>query len=606
MTTVEQPTPKTSIITLLESNSIVRDTNTGGEWVNNLDEEIILKDGDALTVRQSMIDTTLANSGLIQVLDEERDITISHGMYLTDSGDGTVAGGNAQPAADITFSQPPNCSPSGKNYILQNQVLADKLTRIHWMASTQEGDLIKVRPGATNPGVEAGFPPSFNIVFLPTETPETDWFEYTLESNNGVYVVPTTPVGGFPAFPDNTTSPIPLAGNFDGLHAILFTRPNDGVHEFRIYAYGWSPSGDKPQENDHIGQIEIVEDVNGNHMGYQALWNPNVNNLAGVTEAQYWVWRYGSSDAGGPPTPPQPNVPGYGNFFYFLNFDATSGSYGPSQIYRICTAIYLLVMQKPPKPMLTYGFELSHLEYDDDKNVTKRVNYNDWTALDHKDIDTVYPALFGQQNNKYVPNDTERAELGLPLENTGLDFGKYQYFWQRFEQFPDPRQPTRIVFQPFAFNLAGGMSLPAGIRYDSGADNGGIFNFATRQNPAGAGGRLLKQQIISKAFPAPSSIGCRLSPRIFETKIRIPADKYTYEALAQTITDELNKVNRTIPRFSNNPDLPTQALNSRGWGPSRTLTSSYELSMQMSVGSDTGDGVRLPQFPSEYVYTEDN
>lgn len=597
MTTVEQPTPKTSIITLLESNSILRDSNTGGEWINNLDEEIILKDGDALTVRQSMIDTTLANSQLIEVLDSERDITISHGMYLTDSGDGTLAGGNVQPAADIKFSKPANCSPDGQNYILQNQVKDDHLIRLHWVAGLQpsDSDLIKVRPGATNPGLPVSAP-AFNLTLVPSENPDTDWFEYTVSSNGGVYVEPTTPASGFPPFPNNSFSPIPAAGNFEGMHAILVTRSNDGVQEFRMYAHGWNPApGEEVKLNDHIGQIEIVDDINGNHMGYQAVWNPSVNVLDGVTPAQYWVFRYGSSDA-------TVGQPGFGTFFYFLNYDATSGSYGPSTIYRICKALYLLVTPDVPSGLTTYSFTLTHKEYDDDKNVSKFVNFNDWTVAggNKKDMKKVYAELFGQQNGKYIATPAQVLAQKLPVASTGKNFDRYQYEWQRFEQFPDPRQKSRIVFEPFTYDFVAGISLPPGLTLEN---SGGIVNFQGVANgPGSPGGRLLDGQIVSAPFPPPEEIGCRLTPRIFETKIRIPADKYTYDALAQTITDELNRVPRIIPSFSNNPDDPTQALNPRGWGPSRLLTSTYELSMQQNSGSDAGTDVRLPQFPGDYVY----
>ncbi|CAI8391909.1 MAG: Uncharacterised protein [Owenweeksia sp. TMED14] len=609
----EPELPKTSIITLLESNGIRAGTDdaSGGEWINNLPEQVILKENDSIIVKQAMVDTTLANTELIEVKDTERDITISHGMYLTDSGDGTLPGGNAQAAADIKFSKPPSSSPDGQNYILQNQVKDDHLTRIHFAPDVQTGNLVLpgVRPGATNPGLTASTP-SFNMTFLPASNPDTDWFEYTIQSNGGSYVAPTGP---FPApFPNGSTSPIPAAGNFEGMNAILVTRSTDGVHEFRMYANGWNPPlvdpgvpgvYQAPGVNDHIGQIEIVQDVNGNHQGYQSTWNPTVNDL-GIAASGYWVFRYGSSDAGGPPTAPT-GLPGYGNFLYFQNYDASGGTYPVSTIYRICTGIYLMVQQKPRAPLVTYDFSMIHKEYDDDKTVTKVVSFNDWTIKQHvneKSLLPVFNGLFAQQNSKYiVPNGGQDNQLPNANEALGTREGLVPT-WVNFSQFPDPRQASRIVFEPFAYDFVYGIRLPTGLSVESG--QGGIFNWvnAAKGQSREAGGKLLPKQVQNKAFPPIGNISCRLTPRIFETKIRIPADKYTYEALAQTITDELNKVPRRIPSFSNNPDVPSQALNARGWGPSRLLTSSYELSMQQSVGNDTGVGVRLPQFPSEYVW----
>ena len=61
--------PATRIITLLEQNDAI-DRNspaTPGQWTNNLEENTVLREGDTISVKQSMIDTTNESEGLIEV-----------------------------------------------------------------------------------------------------------------------------------------------------------------------------------------------------------------------------------------------------------------------------------------------------------------------------------------------------------------------------------------------------------------------------------------------------------------------------------------------------------------------------------------------------------
>ena len=96
--------PATKIITLLESND-VSNSQTAGQWSNNLNENTILKEGDSIFVRQSMVDTTTETSGTIDVSHDEADITIQFGMYLQDSGNGAQDGGDQQVVDYLDFSQ---------------------------------------------------------------------------------------------------------------------------------------------------------------------------------------------------------------------------------------------------------------------------------------------------------------------------------------------------------------------------------------------------------------------------------------------------------------------------------------------------------------------
>ena len=66
--------PSTRIITLLEQNdatdAATKLNKPSGQWTNNLAENTVLREGDAISVKQSMIDTTNESEGLIEVQDD--------------------------------------------------------------------------------------------------------------------------------------------------------------------------------------------------------------------------------------------------------------------------------------------------------------------------------------------------------------------------------------------------------------------------------------------------------------------------------------------------------------------------------------------------------
>ena len=168
MTTKNPVVSSSRIITLLESNDASNST-TAGQWSNNLNENTILREGDSLFVRQSMIDTTTESGGLIDVASNETDITIQYGMYLQDSGNGTEDGGNAQTIDFLSFSEGNTSSPSGKNYILQNHTTGLPNHEIWYTAGPTGIDNIN------NPGTSPAN--DFSIQFIPS-TGAGDWWEY--------------------------------------------------------------------------------------------------------------------------------------------------------------------------------------------------------------------------------------------------------------------------------------------------------------------------------------------------------------------------------------------------------------------------------------------
>ena len=82
-----QPLPSQKIITLLESqiDASQQENHTNGTYTVNLKEQLVLNDGDSIGVKSAFIDTTATNSTFIRVLPEESEVTITHGLYFSDS-----------------------------------------------------------------------------------------------------------------------------------------------------------------------------------------------------------------------------------------------------------------------------------------------------------------------------------------------------------------------------------------------------------------------------------------------------------------------------------------------------------------------------------------
>lgn len=583
--------PTTRIITLLEANDI-SNSELSGQWNNNLEENTILKEGDVLTVRNSMIDTTTESSGVIEVLPEESDITFTCGMYLQDSGDGSLAGGDnaEQRDAALKFAgqSGTDFSPSAKNFILQNQFPGLPSTNMWYTTNPAIVDS-PINPAST--------PTTWSLEFYATPSPSV-WYEYTLETG----VTYLAPIGApFPNPPDGSTSPILLPANLTGCHAILFHQTTPTKHAyFKIYANGWNPVGDAPDpETDHIAIIETLYDSTGQTpIGYQSTPNPNLNANPAVGPDQEWVFRTAVFPGGGGSA-----------YQYWMNTNPAGGD--PSKIFRICTAFRLIVddMSKQPKSSipersfyqtaLSYttrngGKETVAIKFDEWGHATTQVygtNINTQRGLflpyqiSEEDIVNNYPSL----PNVYV--DKGRGEAGFKeLSEKGVT-------WVEFKQMIDPQRPTHKTLEPFTFDINEGITVLKTPPDTAIFTNGFAFGMYT-MNAKAAAQELVAEQIDSVPAPQPSADGCLLTPRLFTTKIHISHGKYTYDSLAQTITDKLNQIPREVPALNNNPDSDSPPSNNlRGFSGSRLLTSTYELGMQQSA-----DTPPLPQFPSDVVY----
>ena len=593
----KEPIVSTSrIITLLESNDVSK-SNTNGQWSNNLAEETILREGDSIVVRNSMIDTTNESTGIIEVIEgEETEITIQYGMYLQDSGNGQENGGNSQTVDFLNFSEDDTSSPSGKNYILQNHSTGLPFTEMWYFAGAQPPGPLA---GTTNPGNDPA--DSFSIRFIPS-TGAGDWWEYTIDAGAAAYA----PAVGipFPNPPNGTTSPIIKSENLQGLKCILATGHVLGkpFAYYDVYANGFTPASGKPDPvKDHIGRIEALYDGNNNPIGYQstpngaAYFDPN----PAVADVNQWVFRTATDGPGGTA------------YQYWLNYDPVT--FRQSKLYLVCTGFYMIVDNFTNLTTSTGSPAVTNASYSTTLTYTSLDGRVENARMDFRDYGNASPVVYESLFEPHLANP--QPPTGLPdiskrsvrkANGFGITgYGDKELFWIKFEQLSDPRNPLFRVFEPFVYEVSKGIAAlplaPLPFRGDSGGPN---FAFGV-YNLGDSGGNSLKKltpsQILNKALPLPNADGVVLTPRIFTEKITIGSGKYTYDALAQELTDQLNKIPIVVPQLNNNPfSANPPANNPVGFSGSRLLTSTYELGMQQ-----TNDAVadRVPFFPSDFVWT---
>lgn len=601
--------PATRIITLLEQNdatdAVTKLTKPSGQWTNNLAENTVLREGDAITVKQSMIDTTNESEGLIEVLDDETEITIKFGMYVQDSGVGTEDGGVQTPTYLSHSNNFPAANvPNGRNYILQNQVKGLPFQELWYNAGESYAGNTAINPG-TSPAND------FSIKFIPAAA--TDWYEYVIDAGAAAYAAPAG--GPFPTPPTNAgTSPILLKENIHGLYAILFhnRNPSGGlVTQYKIYAEGWAPADPAlgPGDNDHIAIIEAVfaNTKSTAPLGFQSKPNQFFAPVPAVANDRQWVFRT-ANPAPGADTGCQ----------YWSNIDPDSNR--ESKTFRIADKFYMIVdnfsMAAGNAPY-QQSFTYTGL---DGREVTQRIFLNDWGNA----TDAVYGVPGGTSNPRppglfYVHEtpDNEVLQQGLPdLETapgrkaagySGPAYNDDVISWITFQQLKDRKNPEIAIFEPFAYDIHKGIRvLPNGSIAGNGDQKRdkwggvgtafGIFNIREGADP----NLMLPGQIVNVPLPVPNADGVVLTPRIFSQTINIPRKKYTYAALAQELTDQFNRIPRQVPQLSNNPDDPNQALNAVGFSGSRILTSTKELGMQKRL-TDDGSGVFEPFFPTAHV-----
>lgn len=599
--------PSTRIITLLESND-VSNLNQAGKWSNMLNENTIIEEGDQIVVRQAYVDTTTTGGNLISVQPDEAEITIQHGMYVTDSGDGSlenvaysspVGSANGQQAQNhTTYSDISTNHPNGKNYILQNQSPGNDAVRIFYNAGAS-GIGTNYNPGTV----------SFSMDMIPS-TVVGDKFEYTIDTSDAAYAPALAP---FFSPPNSTTSPILLSANLKGLRTRLIHKTEPKIElVFKIYGNGFAPPGTIDEEKDHIATLEQLfsgeKSPSGAPIpiGWQTTPNPNLTPGLVAVENQ-WVFRTALQNP--PPTTPATA------YQYWTNTSPSGGK--THRVLRRLDAFRMIVdsyrdqkkgAKAPYQTQFSYKTQLGATE-------TKTINYTGWGPA-NKNVfgDTIsYQGLFAQ-NEVYGPDydladlTTAKGRRSVGFSGTGKFTGAQQVFWIEFKQLQDRVTKDNIVLEPFTFDLVEGISafsyVPDGTKKTRGEFVAGyalgIYNPFKLSSP-GSVVKLSAGQMSHSPLPVPPPGGALLIPRIFTSKFTIPPIPYTYEALAQTLTDKFNEINTTVTGLSNDP-FPADGsaalpLNPRGFSNSRFLTSTYELGMQVKL--DAESGLNLPAFPSD-------
>ena len=604
--------PSTRIITLLEANDARAASTpaTSGQWTNNLAENTLIREGDAITVKQSMIDTTSETEGLIEVGTDEQNITIKFGMYLQDSGNGTLPGGDAQSTGAgniLTYSGNVLDTPSGTNYILQNNALALPFTECWFQGGLQPAGGAFTEE-QTNPGISPAN--DFSIQFRPTAAP-TDWWEYTIEVTGGA--VYAAAIGSpFPNPPDETTSPIILPANLQGLKAIFYSYENvtgQLISEFRIYANGFTPTGGIALDGDHIGQLSVIYDDARTPLGYTSAPNPNYNPDPIITDVNQWVFRIGTLES----TPGVP-TPSYNQFW--LNSNPAGGE--PSSVFRVCQSFRLMVdsfsdVIKDKPTNAPYQQTLSFKGQTGEETLSFK--FSDWGNAQQSVFGAAALGEEGIFQNYALTDAQATAQYGLvPTAQTATQFAQLSgaVFWVQFSGLPDPKNPEVRVFEPFIYDAHVGIKiLPYGgigtikqrrfIFNQTPAQGFGCYGIGEPGKPT----QLTEGQITHVPIPQPpAGQGVILTPRIFTQKITISPGKYTYSALAQELTDRLNAIPNRVEALNNNP-FPnageTQPPNNPiAYSSSRILTSTEELAFQQSVNAT--DTLRIPTFPSQQAF----
>jgi len=610
--------PATRIITLLEQNdaSDPNSPSTPGQWTNNLEENTILREGDTISVRQSMIDTTNESEGLIEVEADETEITIQFGMYVQDSGVGTEDAGT-QAETYLTHSEAAGNIPNGRNYVLQNQ---SKGLPFQEMWYTAGGSYAGSQ--AVNPGV-AGDPPTgndFSIKFIPKPAGDPGWWQFTIDAGAPAYAAP---VGGpFPLPPTSAvTSPILLPENLQGLRAILYHDRNaagEVVTHYRIYSDGWEPFAEPgpDQDDDHIAEIGAVFSTDKtitSPLGYTAKYNPlHPQSWSPTPNANNWVFRtavIGTTDQSAQ---------------YFATVDPDSGKI--SETYAICEQFRMIVFnfeQDGTSPNATDAPYQQTFFYTDlsGKETSQSIYLSDWGNANEVVYGFKGAASPAAANGIFYRHEVTGDVYGLGDLDTTEGRASVGYTgpayngtiaWINFQQLQDSKNPSIRIFEPFVFDIHKGIRvLPNGSISGKGQEKrtkwgGKGFAFGIF-NPRDASGNdiplLSSKQFTTSSLPVPSADGVVLTPRIFTQKITIPQKKYTYDALAQELTDRFNAIPRQVPPLNNNPfgDAPP-ADNAVGFSGSRILTSTKELGMQQRNIPGGAITDFEPFFPSQYVW----
>ena len=567
-----QPTQATKIITLLEQQKIDQG-DPNGTYSINLKHEVVLSDGDSISLTKGFIDTSAQDSNFINVSPEESEITIKTGMYWTDT----------QPDAAVTaypawgkFSVESTERPEGTTYILQNQSESSLNTFFDWTS-------------ANNP-FDGGNGTDFNVELsvIPESDPQFGIMHYRLI--------------GAPALPPPATLP-PGLGQVLIQSYILGGTLNlstlEGAVDFLFYPLGYVVPVGGIGLNDHTAVFTRWV-VGTTLMGWKAKANPN--STAPSPNPPFARWSF-LSDANG--------------YNYFSDRGKThlvqlgpiripindewnsSGNEGTPNYYPEVSLKY--VDGNGNQQTVTKLF---------DKYPPRQDGSSGALNAGIQQIEIQIAKFAGQPTSpSYAPEISYRD---VASEFKGKNWPR-NWKWYQFEQWVDPLETSGNVLYPLVEFSADELPILSYSNYDGNNqpfDQGfvnGASQFGVSVSGKKIGNRVQAWQVPGlKPVVNPTSSGSEMLPREYTTKITIPSGNYTYDDLAQLLTDKLNTIASPITGLSNNPDSTSQPINAAGFSSSYLLQSSYELAMQYDGYNPVDPAVPeigYPTYPNDYVWS---
>lgn len=622
--------PDTKIITLLESNSINSDP-LGGEFSINLNEQLVLKEGDTLELDKVFVDTTPSEETFITITEEEQEITIKHGMYLTDMIPNDASSDGATPPvltpvlpAWGSWSKGLADRPDGKKYILQNEELAFANQKLDW----EQGN---------NQFAAAGLP-EFKTEFTPLVPEDNDGFEYIITA-----LVPAD------------ATPVDLASTagftldtkyyMNGHCRLIATGSSDpllGAFEFYYYNRYYTPPGGVFGVNDH--QAVLTRWTNGKSgadfqiLGWKIKANPD------TTETNVGrLWQF-LSDAQG------------------YNYFDTGGTEHMIEIVEFAMVLDhnfspVIEMGQPQdlNPLFPFFPGYTFTWYDPrtqrNNSFTKKF---DARAYDPVTVPIPGPSaevtkggmilLQSEVQSKLIPYEGAggRATYGLPVgrakdkksyPKTGWESDDSNGFnFYKLSSFQDPFARDSQLTIPRIVISADHMPVISTWYYDKNGKpyytgfvnyNPGTESWATTNAQGDVKMQTNSKQILHK-LPVinPVAGGRVFNPREYSTTFKINPGKYTNGDLAQILTDAINANKSPVIGLSNNPAGPGIAgpgntgtpegtkfeplVNSAGYSSSYFFQTTYEL-MQQADGYTIADEslpIPLTRYPNDYVYSK--
>ena len=588
--------PDTKIITLLESNAEPVGSNyPNGTFDIQLDQQVTLKEGDTIELNKVFIDTTPSEETFITITEEESEITIKHGMYLTDMlPNDSIPGTPATPAKPQwgNFSLPVGQRPDGKRYILQNEEPAFANTQLEW-TQTNNPNLVATPPNVTpGPGTITSF--------------KTELSPLVPEDNNGFeYIVNPVPAGPPPADPVQVgmvlTAPFYISG-----HCRLIPTYSDskfiGPYEFYYYSrhYVQATPG-QFGANDHTAVFSRWTDASGKILGWKAKANPDTTETNPIRQ-----WNF-MSDADGY------NYLDTGGLPHMIQINTIAMAI--NQAWSVVLSGAAIDVYYPTHP--GYMIEWRDPRTNKVHQFNKRFDAPAYNAVINTssnppsvEKDGMDVLLKELPKSAIIPYD-DRASLGLPTDKS-QDWGRDSpWDFYRLSQFEDPfavdslpTLPTMICSIDHLPSVQFSFFSPPNPKQE-GLPSGFINKKASWYDAATQSMTINSAQILSQTPVNNASTGGRtLIPREYTTTFSIAPGQYANGDLAQILTDKINQNSSPVVGLSNNPGAEQPVINAAGYSSSYFFQTSYEL-MEQADGYSQAAGLpnNLTRYPNDFAYS---